>query len=273
RWVVLDDTDIAIKYTGSWFLLYTTSEDAIGNFGPPYLHTLHGTSTNGSISAKFNGMDIGVSGSNIDPNTTNPDPTFECFIDDVSIGRTSPFPFAENNWPFCNKSGLPDGPHELQIDVTVMSPNNTFWLDQIKYNPSSAVPLDNKVLLVNNSDPAITYDSFWTEWPGGLGKITQQTNSVALVQFIGTSITWMAFTPTEHPHTKVMATWSIDGGAPNQFTLQGLSNSTSANTEYNQVYFTTPKLQQGLHTLTVTFLGSDQTTPLSIGSLLIKDGS
>ncbi|KAF9439548.1 hypothetical protein P691DRAFT_690435 [Macrolepiota fuliginosa MF-IS2] len=55
RWVVLDDTDIAIKYTGDWFLDTTTSKDTIGNFGLPYLHTLHGTSTNGSISAEFNG--------------------------------------------------------------------------------------------------------------------------------------------------------------------------------------------------------------------------
>ncbi|KAF9439547.1 hypothetical protein P691DRAFT_690437, partial [Macrolepiota fuliginosa MF-IS2] len=133
------------------------------------------------------GTAVGVSGSNIDQNTTHPDPTFECFVDDVSIGRTSPFQFAENNWPFCNKDGLPDGLHKLRIDVTVMSPDHTFWLDQIKYNPSSAVPLDNKVIWLGNTDPAIAYDLHWGEWPGGLGNITMRNNSVALVQFIGMS--------------------------------------------------------------------------------------
>ncbi|KAF9445170.1 hypothetical protein P691DRAFT_762747 [Macrolepiota fuliginosa MF-IS2] len=70
-----------------------------------------------------------------------------------------------------------------------------------------------------------------------------------------------------------MATWSIDGGSPNQFIIQGLPNSTSAGDLFDQVYFITPEVQQGSHALTVTFLGSNQTTPLCIGSLFIKNGS
>lgn len=55
RWVILDDQDSDITYVGNWFR-DSGSKDNIGNFGPPYLHTLHGTSADGSVTFKFNGM-------------------------------------------------------------------------------------------------------------------------------------------------------------------------------------------------------------------------
>jgi hypothetical protein len=58
RPIVLDDTDPSIKYSGSsWFLDQSGVHDA-GNFGPTYMHTLHGTTTNGQISFDFRGISL-----------------------------------------------------------------------------------------------------------------------------------------------------------------------------------------------------------------------
>lgn len=133
----------------------------------------------------FPGTRVEVWGTNIVKNAkTNPDPDFECFIDDVSIGRDAPFEYPENNWSFCKSPILPDGPHKLRIDIKVSSPEQTFWLDRILYIPSPDMPLDNGVLLVDNTDPAIHYDSQWTSLGGG-ANMTARTNSVAWVEFIG----------------------------------------------------------------------------------------
>ena len=54
RLVVVDDTDGSIEYTGPW-LLDNKSKDAAGNFGPPYLHTLHSTKDSAALTFSFNG--------------------------------------------------------------------------------------------------------------------------------------------------------------------------------------------------------------------------
>lgn len=57
RWVVLDDTSPDIKYNGSWFSDFG-SQDQIGNYGPPYLYTLHGTTVDGTVEFEFNGSSL-----------------------------------------------------------------------------------------------------------------------------------------------------------------------------------------------------------------------
>ena len=54
RWIIVDDVDSQIQYTGPWFA-DQGSEDSVGNFGPPYLSTMHGTNSNASLSFAFNG--------------------------------------------------------------------------------------------------------------------------------------------------------------------------------------------------------------------------
>jgi len=54
RWVVVDDTDADIAYTGPWFQ-DQGSQDTAGNFGPTYKSTLHGANDNASLSFAFNG--------------------------------------------------------------------------------------------------------------------------------------------------------------------------------------------------------------------------
>ncbi|KAF5345412.1 hypothetical protein D9756_010996 [Leucocoprinus leucothites] len=167
RWVVIDDTDPDLDYNGTWFPATTGRQDNVGNFGPPYLDTLRGITTDGSVSFQFNGTAIEVRGTNDVVNfDMNPDPTLECFVDGTSLGRETSSEFAENNPRLCGTSGLLDGSHTLQIQVRMQSPSRTFWLDQIRYIPSPTLPLDNKTILIENDDPAIQLDAQWRSWAG-----------------------------------------------------------------------------------------------------------
>lgn len=54
--IVVDDADTnLIEYTGPWFVESTTGFDALGHSGTPFGGTLHGTSSNASLSFTFNG--------------------------------------------------------------------------------------------------------------------------------------------------------------------------------------------------------------------------
>jgi hypothetical protein len=206
RKVVVDDTDPSISYVGSWFSDNSGSWDNAGILGAPWLETLHFTSANGSVSFEFNGTlcyfvfylprlpqspsligtDVEVYGtSNITmlPNNT-PDPTLECFVDGFNIGREAPFNGAGNNILLCDTNSLQDGLHNLTIIVTVQSPTHPFWIDKIQYIPSPNLQLDNRTILVENTDPAIQFDAGWSRL-GDIANMTTTPNSVAQVDFIG----------------------------------------------------------------------------------------
>jgi hypothetical protein len=59
RWVVVDDVDPAINYTGPWFKSPdqgSPDANSVGKrFGPAYRNSLHGTEKNASLSFAFNG--------------------------------------------------------------------------------------------------------------------------------------------------------------------------------------------------------------------------
>lgn len=57
-----------------------------------------------------------------------------------------------------------------------------------------------------------------------------------------------------------------------QFPLRSPSSSDDPSI-YNQFYFTIPDVKAGPHTLTVTFLGDNQTTPLCLDYLYVKNGT
>ncbi|KAF5344757.1 hypothetical protein D9756_011069 [Leucocoprinus leucothites] len=270
RWVVIDDADPGLDYSAPWFSDSTGSWDDVGDSGPPYLGTLHGIRTDASVSFQFNGTAIEVQGTNDVP-SFDARPTFECFIDGASIGREGLYVIVENNWKLCGKSGLPDGSHILQIQIKVQSSSQTFWLDQIRYIPSPTLPLDKKTILIQNADPAIQYDSQWRSrtW---YDNMTNTQGSVAQVTFIGTSISWYAITPTEFAHNGSQGSWAMDGGEEHMFLLKGLPADATLPI-YNQEYFTTPEFPIGPHNLLVTFHGSNQTTPLCLDYLYVKNGS
>ena len=113
------------------------------------------------------------------------DPTWNCFVDNISIGPTTPFQYPENNWVFCDQEKLVDGPHILTVNATVMKAQ-TFWFDDIQYVPSASVSLEDDAVLVDSLDPQLQYGAGWQAL-GSTANMTSQTNSIFTFDFIGTS--------------------------------------------------------------------------------------
>ena len=210
RLVLVDDTDPNIQYSDSWALAQNT-QLSTGTNGPPYQNTLHGTAANhSSFSYSFNGMprwlvcfiapslaygcfsgtQITVLGSSITTNTSatnntsaTQDPTWECFVDNISIGwHISAGTRTENNWVLC-QSDLKDGHHVLTTNVTILH-QQPFWFDQIQYLPSSGVAPANSSVRVDSSDSAIRYSSGWGEY-SGIVNLTQTAGSTVTFDFLG----------------------------------------------------------------------------------------
>ncbi|KAG6812612.1 hypothetical protein H0H92_001831 [Tricholoma furcatifolium] len=273
RQVVVDDSDSQIQYSGEGWFADQGSENDVGNFGPTYENTLHGTKENGdSFSFSFSGSSITVWGTTaltkIDNGTTW-DPSWECFVDNVSIGSTAPFQYPENNWVLCGPSSFSDGQHTLTLKVSTSG--NTFWFDYITYVPSPSVSLQSSVIMVQNTDPDVIYGSGW----GALGGTANETSTVGsqVKYHAGTGLTWYGFIPTEYPHNEAQASYSIDGGSSSTtFTLNGLPANSA--TVYNQAFFSTPSLSAGSHSITVTYNGgAGSATPFTLGYILLKNVS
>ena len=204
RRLLVDDTNPNIQYSGPWFTAQNTQLNT-GNLGPPFQNTLHGVNISASFSYSFSGMsrwlvcfialslvfgrfsgsEVIVLGTSITTNASGTqDPTWECFVDNISIGwNLSAGARTENHWVFCQSGLLPDGPHVLSTNVTVLR-QQTFWFDQIQYVPSSNVPLDNSTVMIDSTDPAVQYSSGWTELDG-IVNLTKAAGSTVTFQFFG----------------------------------------------------------------------------------------
>ena len=64
----------------------------------------------------------------------------------------------------------------------------------------------------------------------------------------------------------------MDGGAPTQFQLVGLPADTNSSL-YNQLFFSTPKLQAGPHSLFVAYTGNANQTPLNVDYIVMTNTS
>jgi hypothetical protein len=110
----------------------------------------------------FSGSEVIVYGTSITTNASGTqDPTWECFIDNTSIGwllSSNATTFGEgsqNNWPLC-EAQFQDGPHSLTVNANV-SNQQTFWFDHIQYAPSASVSLNQSFLRIDSNDSAIQY--------------------------------------------------------------------------------------------------------------------
>ena len=113
----------------------------------------------------FSGSAVIVYGTSITTNASGTqDPTWECFIDNTSIGWSLSSDNyyvqggGQNNWPLCfgGPAQFQDGPHSLTVKAKV-SNQQTFWFDQIQYAPSASVSLNQSFLRIDSNDSAIQY--------------------------------------------------------------------------------------------------------------------
>src|ERR1700733_3093834 len=88
----------------------------------------------------------------------------------------------------------------------------------------------------------------------------------------GINLMWFGRIPSGYPHLPSMATYSVDDGDPVPFRLAGLPGGSNS-TLYNQLFFSTPQLPPGPHSLLVTHGGNNLQTPLSIDYILVTNSS
>ncbi|KAF8079315.1 hypothetical protein FPV67DRAFT_110212 [Lyophyllum atratum] len=279
RQIVIDDSDSQVRFIGSgWVMDSSGSQDGFGTYGATYEHTLHATKANDSLAFSFQGSSIQVFGT-VDLSPTygtalaSPDftPPWECFIDNTSIGSSTPSPFHENNWLLCEVDHLSDGQHELTLNVS-MRQGTTFRVDYLQYTPSGNLSdSENAVVLVENTDPALSYDSDWREVDGVAHMTTTQGSQVTL-NFTGTQLTWIGYIPIEQPGNGSSASYSIDNGSPTSFALVG-HPPTDGTSRFNQIFFTTPRLAPGPHTMVVEYNGNPQLTPLTLEHIYLTTSS
>ena len=115
--------------------------------------------------------------------------SWECFVDNNSIGSKPPTRFPENNWIFCEADSLPDSQHNITLRAIVLN-RNTFWFDRILYSPSSGVNVDLSLIMVDSSDPSVTYGPGWQDMRG-IGNMTLQQGATATVDFSGEYVAFM----------------------------------------------------------------------------------
>ncbi|KAF8956126.1 hypothetical protein BDZ97DRAFT_205531 [Flammula alnicola] len=271
RWVVVDDADSGIFYNGAWFADRGTL-DNLGNFGAPYLSTLHGTNSTASLTYAFTGTRVLITGTNQFVNPTGV--SWQCSVDN-QIFPSVPNSVPVNNLLLCEKDGLADGPHVITVNATV-SNQETFWFDYVKYLPSPSVSLAQAAISIDSTDSGLQFDPGWKQFSPGFE--TTQTSSKLSFNFTGVSLIYYGFYDPSLPfdassHT---ATYAIDGQTPIPF--DAIINASSLTTKptgvrYNQVLFETAKLPAGPHTLEVEYLGTNATTPLTFEFLVVQNGT
>ncbi|KAH9479176.1 hypothetical protein JR316_0007762 [Psilocybe cubensis] len=267
RQVIVDDNDSTIVYSPNWSSQFAADKDNQGNFGKTLRSTLHGTNSNGTFQFQFSGTQIEVFGSLNMKNTSGIlDPTWDCQINTTSIGATAPFLFPENNWSLCSADNLPTGTHTLTL--TTQSHRRTFLFDYIQYTPSNPNDLNDALVKVPPTDPEIVYDSSWSNL-ANIANITRTKGSTMTFNFTGISATWYGIVPSELPPTSSQGTYAIDGNPAMPFVLAGLSPNSV--TEYNQIFIQTPQLSPGPHTMTVTYEGDTESTPLTLQYILVQN--
>ncbi|KAF5329468.1 hypothetical protein D9619_009294 [Psilocybe cf. subviscida] len=285
RWIVADDFDTEITYSGDWLGvrgLFNSSkagvsvQNAISKSG-------HKLTSNGTLLFPFSGTDIAVFGvsSALSNSTAGGKATIQCFVDGKSIGGLNTFgvfPWTS----YCNSTGLSDGQHQLTATITADSAN-PFWLDFIRYAPASSTTIAGKLLMIDSTDPAVEYTTSATWKPQSTANVTSTSATPALkLTFTGASLTWFSLSTDalsqatgetvikdQYPFTSVNA--QLDGQTTGiEFpALQGTDFS------YNKILFEVDgPLSPGEHTFSLDYSPTSQSPEaLTLDFFLIQVGA
>ncbi|KAJ7464412.1 hypothetical protein FB451DRAFT_1138830 [Mycena latifolia] len=275
RSIMVDDTDPAIQYgTAGWFLADADKLD-VGAYGPVYNSTSHATITDAVLSFPFNGTAIAIYGTiAVNTTTSDTDPTWQCYVDKILISNDNPkWPAQENHWRLCD---LPEGLASAHVlTMNVQSNGQPFYFDYIVYTPLLSVTLASAVLAYPNTDPAVTFGGTWQviETNNAPENVTQTKGAYVALTFHGTSVSLRGDIPVKFAPNASSATYTIDGGAPVAFQLDGLTDPQVAtnNDFYDVTLFTTEKLTSDTHNLVVTYEGDTSQTPLVVKTFFVTN--
>ncbi|EAU88910.1 hypothetical protein CC1G_10556 [Coprinopsis cinerea okayama7 len=274
RWVVVDDDDPSFQFTGDWMVRRDPFAGYRG-FGTTYRGSQHGTNTSGNLTFSYIGKEIVLYGTSAVARNSNDDgwtPEWHCQIDGEPVVVENSYPGPANNFPLCSWDGLfgRGDFHTLFVNATA-GDGGVFWVDSIRYRPEYDARLEKPTVLIEHTDPSIMYTAGnWQTITDSHGDaiLAMQPGSALGVAFTGTKLTWVGWTPDNYPRGNSTGTYSLDGGEPVTFDIQGLP---STYTLRNQYYFELEDLEPGVeHTLVVEHKGSS--TPLVLDYLLVEEG-
>ncbi|KAJ2926129.1 hypothetical protein H1R20_g10968, partial [Candolleomyces eurysporus] len=182
RWVIIDDRDSRISYSGDWTAISGADFNNMDRFGQVYLDTLHRSNVNGSsFSFGFNGSAARIVGTNdLVLRDDVADIDWDCILDGRTVSREPYFPETANNWWFCSFSDLIAGAHA--IGVRIKTSGRSFLFDQIQYMPSGIV--DGEVVAAFRDDADLQYSNGWEPWEE-LAHTTLVRGSTATFRFNG----------------------------------------------------------------------------------------
>ncbi|KAJ2928523.1 hypothetical protein H1R20_g8570, partial [Candolleomyces eurysporus] len=275
RRILVDDASAQIQYSGNWTVNSQGIQDKIGDFGPTFQRTLHGTpQPSGNLSFIFEGPSAAVYGivSMIGPISFEVEPIWECFIDGKSIRTPTTIYTNQNRQKLCEFDKL-DLSEAHTLAISTASNRQLFWVDYIEYTPTSTANITGAFVSIQHDDDFLVYDETW-QLSGSGAKSTSTVGATVNTSFTGTGVTWYGTIPSEASRTPSTGAYSIDGQPPTTFTIRrtpSTENSTSPPSLFNQIFFETPVLPFGEHNITVTYASSG--TPLSLDRLVIRNSS
>ncbi|KAG6827751.1 hypothetical protein H0H92_010573 [Tricholoma furcatifolium] len=125
----------------------------------------------------------------------------------------------------------------------------------------------NDVVWISYGDPAFDFGGNWNTTSDL--KISNTPGATVSLNFTGCGLSWIGDILGDLPGNASSCTYVIDGGEPISVTLNG-HDFQDTTTIYDVIFFTTPVLPPGSHTINVTYNGN-YNTPLTIAYVLVTN--
>lgn len=280
RRVVLRHTDSSLVYR----LTNESSKDAYYGFETtlpteytndvPYPPTQRQMAISEAVDMKFTGTRVWALGSYgytvkaIDPSVK---PYWSCSVDSKAIESFVSFSDADNTWVLCDSGSIEDAEHTITM---IADGDRRFLFDQFQYLPSQrSVPSFQPTVVIDKTDPAVTYKSgTWNTTVGGI-KSSVDVNATISVEFTGAKATWYGSLPPASdgvylkPPQNGTALVYLDNDNPRRIVIPW---SPRATPKYNKGFFTAESLTRGTHTIKVVL--EDPQFPLTLDYLTVENG-
>ncbi|KAH0588300.1 hypothetical protein H2248_004161 [Termitomyces sp. 'cryptogamus'] len=265
---IVDGSDSHIDYIGGvWEEVILVA----GNNALPFKRTLRTTMQSGNVSFSFSGSWIAAFGTVFSFNSAmgnkQQDSVFNCFIDNKPIPSTSQ---PLTGQPLCSNV-TSDGNHNLTIVLQDLH-QTIFSLDYLEFTSSNLMPNPGYSVRIDSKSPTIQYSPDWMPTSDNNATMTDKPGSNATVRFTGTKLTWIGFLSPKLSQGPMMISYTVDGKPEFPSIILGLPTTTQHGLDNQIVFFATPELAVGNHTVVVTYTGlmSVTVTPLVLDYLLIE---
>jgi len=298
-WVIVDDNDLAIKYSEQWAWTSTSINSVGATVG--FDNTAHAVlspnvnqTSPASFTYSFEGTKLAIYGISATFNRTvqvsgSPIPQWECIIDN-NLVLSNNNPYGVYPWhSYCETDILSAGQHTVEFRVT--DSGIGLWFDSLRFLPS---PTDasqtNVTVWIDSTDTRLGYRDDWKAL--GTAYMTTKESSPQLMtdpalsmSYNGSSIAWYGLSKAAiekaRPDLPALTLgnittgngyYRIDNGPAVPFPVDIYQQTVTAELNpYSTLLFQTHPTVPGPHTLTVFYDGNSTVWPLTLDYLTIEN--